>query len=154
MQNLKNYYLFDRAEELVTYISTQYGWDEKLLNCYNFYTINSGKIIFLLKGNLNITGNITQIGLPVYKGEFPRGYLSNTFLYRFGPYATKNVIEISEEDIQPLLNREGIIIRDNYSGSGPQIVKIGHRILGRGWIRNGQLYLDASKIWRQNLLGL
>ncbi len=94
---------------------------------------------------------ITQIGLPAYKGDFPRGYITNAFIYRFGGAATRNVIDVDRKHLPILLNREGVHI-DNLTTSGYRIITSGPHILGRGWVREEKLYMDAPKIWKQNLL--
>lgn len=135
-------------------MNDHFGFSENLFDGFYFYQLKSSRIVYMLKGELNFNGPITQIGLPVYKGDFPRGYLTNNFLYRFGQFAKKNTITVSEDSILPLINRDTISYNPDYDVKGHQIIKTQHNILGRGWVRNGMLHLDAPKIWRQNFKAL
>lgn len=152
MQNSENYKNYKKSGELVEYLKNNFGFTEDFFNNVNFYTLENGNIVYMLNNELKYSEKITQIGLPVFKGEFPRGYVTNTFIYRFGKLASKNVIEVKEESILSLVNREGVKVLEASNSKGHHIVKSGNKILGRGWVRDGLLYLDAPKIWRQNLL--
>jgi hypothetical protein len=149
LQNLKNFEKTDHADELCNYFIKQFGLAINFFEEFDLYELKNTKIIYMLRRQFVDFFEITQIGLPVYKGDFPGGYPTNAFIYRFGQLATKNVVLIKDENLQPLLKREGVA----YSSTtlGPQIVRTKKHIIGRGWTRNGRLYLDAPKIWKQNL---
>ena len=151
LQNSENYNEYINYEELIEYFVKQYGFSKYIFDDYKFYQISKTKIIYMVqKFNISFS-NITQIGLSVYKGDFPNGYPTNAFLYRFGKYATKNIISIEIDNLPILLDREGIKYFPNHPTFGPQILKTENNIIGRGWTRDGLLYLDAQKIWKQNL---
>ncbi len=151
LQNSEKISLCLRSEELTEYLTDHFGFHEKLLQSYGFYELPGNRIIFMSnQRDIIFSDKITQIGLPAYKGDFPRGYITNAFIYRFGGAATRNVVEVDRHHLPILLNRQGIHI-DNLTNSGYRIITSGPYILGRGWVRGEKLYMDAPKIWKQNL---
>jgi len=152
LQNSENYKPYEQSIELVEFLKNQFGFPDDLFVGKSFYTIENSNIVYMLNSELDFHYKVTQIGIPVFKGEFPKGYVTNNFIYRYGKLAKKNVIEVDDNSIMTLLNREGISLSEENCSKGHHILKSGQKILGRGWIREGMLYFDGSKIWRQNLL--
>jgi len=150
--NSENYKEYASATELIEYLILQYGLPDNSFEKYYFFQINKNKNIYMTTQGEFAYTNITQIGLPIYKGDFPKGYPTNAFIYRFGKKARKNVITINEKELTTLLNREGVPYTAPEVNSGAQIIKTPNNIIGRGWTRQGLLYLDTPKIWIQNLL--
>ena len=150
-QNSENYSAYDKTAELLDFIDEQFDIPQKIFGDCKFFTLENTNIVYLCNSEILPLKNLRQIGLAIYKGDFPRGYLTNAFVYRFGRYARKNVIEVKKDRLEALINREGINLPAGDYEKGHWIVKSDHRILGRGWVREGQLYLDVPKIWRQNI---
>ena len=153
LQNSEKCRPYPQDQELKDFLTQQFGFYPDLLAAYYFYDSLENNILFLSnQPEIPRTTNITQIGLPAYKGIYPRGYVTNAFIYRFGKHAVRNVIDINTSLLPALLNREGLPLEKKIDHSGHQIIRSGKYILGRGWLRDGNLYMDAPKIWKQNLL--
>lgn len=151
-QNSGNCKVFEASAQLIEYFMTQFGLPSEIFENKSFYRLGNSTIIYMCEGKLPDLKGITQPGMPVFKGEFPKGYPTNAFIYSYGKFATSNTLEVENQDLEKLLNRDGVMYKPDLPTYGPQIVRLKSKILGRGWTRDRLLYLDASKIWRQNLL--
>ncbi len=94
---------------------------------------------------------VESMGIPVMRHPPPRGLPTTAFLQRFGHLARKSVLQVQEEAITSLMLGYSLNWCENGLRDGPFILRCGWIILGRGWIRNGNLHLDAPKEWRKSL---
>jgi hypothetical protein len=97
---------------------------------------------------------VQGLGLMAFRRPPPRGYPTSTFLRRFGAGAERNVYDVSWEAALQLMHERTLAVRDLDSHSGPWVVRCGQTVIGRGWVRESVLRLDAPKTWRHQLLSL
>jgi len=97
---------------------------------------------------------IETVGLVAFRQPLPRGYPSSAFLRRFGAEATRGCYDVDWPDALRLMHGQAIPRAPLDERAGPYVVRSPRAVLGRGWLREGQLRLDAPKMWRQQLMTL
>ncbi len=151
MPNFANYNIYVHQNTLLNYLEEHFGLRKSLFSEYELYQKDGTQRVFLFHGVLNHQQPFVSAGLPIYKGAFPRGYVTNAFIYRFGQFATKNCISVTCEHFEKLLSGDGVTLPETMNNRGYQLILLGNKALGRGWIRQGNLFMAVPKIWRQNL---
>ena len=122
LQNSENCKIYKSSQELVDYFVSHFGLSQDIFDHKEFYQMENSSIVYMSEKSIPKLRNITQPGMPIFKGEFPKGYPTNAFVYRYGNLATSNAIEVNEEDIEPLLKREGVKYNPNvptFGGTNP-----------------------------------
>lgn len=93
---------------------------------------------------------IELIGLLFMRDPPPRGFPSTSFLQRFGHLARERIIDVPESDVVALVFRDPVPLTTEMD-DGVVVVRGPHGVLGRGWVKAGQLTLDFPKSRRQRM---
>lgn len=94
---------------------------------------------------------VEALGLLMMRRPPPRGFPTTGFCQRFGGYATRNIYEFDQETALHLMAGGTLSVEPQDWQGGPYIVRIPEAVVGRGWVREGQLRLDCPKVWRHQL---
>jgi hypothetical protein len=94
---------------------------------------------------------LETVGLPLLRQPLPRGLPTTAFVQRFGHLARKNVIQVGSDAVIPLMQGKSLPWGEEVARAGPLVVNSGMGVLGRGWIKQDKLLLDAPKEWAKSL---
>jgi NOL1/NOP2/fmu family ribosome biogenesis protein len=125
-------------------IKERFGIESEVLK--GFSIVEKGDIWISSKeaSTLKIPG-ISRAGIRLVR-VFKDGYkLTTAGIQLFGKYATKNVLEISEEKLQDYLEGKDIYVGPSECEEGQVIVKCGNDYLGSGLYTKGKLKNQLPK---------
>ena len=90
---------------------------------------------------------LETLGIQVTRRPPPKAKPSTYFAQRFGRFATRNVVDLKSEQIDPFF--EGALIQTERVSdrSGYCIVRVGQVALGCGWLSKGQVRSNLPKYW-------
>ncbi|MGB9824792.1 MAG: methyltransferase RsmF C-terminal domain-like protein [Candidatus Hydrothermia bacterium] len=125
-------------------IKERFGIDEKVFD--GFSLIEKGDIWISSKEATTIkVPGISRVGIRLIR-VFRDGYkLTTAGIQLFGKYATKNVLEISEDKLQDYLEGKDIYVGPSECEEGQVIVKCGKDYLGSGLYAKGKLKNQLPK---------
>ena len=141
------------AEEVWSYLRRQFGMAPEAFSGYRLWHYPGRPTVWLAAESLvpEHEDDMETLGLPLLRRPLPRGLPTTAFLQRFGHLAGKNVIRVDEDAVIPLMRGESLPWDEGVAKAGPRIVASKPGILGRGWIKQGRLVLDAPKEWAKSL---
>ena len=128
-------------------------WGAKLKLDYAFLRNPKNRIFIIEKDIEKIESNklrINSIGMYFCEIDKSGIRLSIEGSQIIGPEATKNIVEINEEQTKKWLNGQDLEIKGNYSGF--IIIKHNNDFLGTGKYKDGKILNYVSKSRRVNLL--
>ena len=150
MQNLK---ILNSREikDLMKKLNDQWGFDSKL--DYAFLRNNNNKIFIVNKDISKIDFErlrINSVGL--YFCEISdKIRLSIEGSQIIGPKATKNIVEIDEEQAKQWIKGEDTPVNSNPENSGFQIIRKGKDFLGTGMLKDNEILNFVPKARRVNI---
>lgn len=97
---------------------------------------------------------VQGLGLMAFRRPPPRGYPTSAFLRRFGAGARRNAYDLDWEAALALMHERSLPVTALDERGGPYVLRCGETVIGRGWVRDNALRLDAPRIWRRQLLPL
>lgn len=151
----ENFEPYPGAEEVWSYLWRQFGMDPEEFPGYRLWHYPGRPTVWLVAESFipREKDGLEAIGLPLLRRPLPRGLPTTAFMQRFGHLAQKNVIRVEPEAIIPLMQGKSLFWDGETAKAGPCIVASEPGILGRGWIKQGWLLLDAPKEWAKSLEG-
>jgi len=149
----ENFEPFPGAEEFWSYLRRQFGMDPEAFRGYRLWHFPGRPAVWLAAERFvpEEEDGLETMGLPVLRRPLPRGMPTTAFLQRFGHLAEKNLIRVDQEAIIPLMQGKILPWDVETAKAGPCVVASDLAILGRGWIKQGWLVLDAPKEWAKSL---
>ncbi|MCF8030116.1 MAG: hypothetical protein K9K39_04395 [Desulfohalobiaceae bacterium] len=141
------------AEEIWSHLQGRFGMDPEGFRGYRLWHYLGRPTIWIAAESLlpDDMDDLETMGLPLLRQPLPRGLPTTAFLQRFGHLAKKNVIRVDPDAVPSLMRGESLPWEQNVAKAGPFILASHLGILGRGWIKQGRLLLDAPKEWAKSL---
>jgi len=151
----------DKVKEFLEYLSERFGIQPEIFSDYVF-SVNGERIRIFSKGILdkNLEGmNVKGIGLRAgtyfKKNNATKIKISTNFAQIFGIYATKNVIELDEDETKRYIQGNDIEKKCDVE-EGSVIIRRGEDIIGVGSYHNGIIKNQIPKAkriirWDENL---
>lgn len=133
--------------QLVAWMQTRYGIAPACVAAHQFWRRPAGKAIWIAAAAFEPPPHLSceALGVMVARKMPPGGKLTSVFLQRFGQSATRNVVRLQGDRLARFLRREAVFVGE--SPEGYQIVFAGERVLGAGFVTNGQLRSELPKAW-------
>jgi hypothetical protein len=149
----ENFEPYPGAEEVWSYLRRHFGMDPEAFRGYRLWHCPGRPAVWLAAKQFvpEQEDGLETVGLPVLRRPLPRGLPTTAFLQRFGHLAEKNVIQVDQEAIIPLMQGKSLPWDGETAKAGPCIIASEPGIVGRGWIKQGRLVLDAPKEWAKSL---
>jgi hypothetical protein len=140
---------------LLDYLDGRFGLEPMLFAEHRFWQRTGSPAIFIAHARCRpVRGVATDVlGLLALRDPPPRGYPTTAFLMRFGMQATRNVYAIDTDTALRLLRDGAIPHLDPETPKGPWIVRTDHAVVGRAWVRDGQLVGEIPKSVSMRLRG-
>ncbi|MEF8822504.1 MAG: hypothetical protein V5A14_00685 [Desulfohalobiaceae bacterium] len=153
MPSCENFEPYSGAEEIWSYLLRQFGMDPEAFRGYHLWHYPGRPTVWLAAQEFvpQQEDGLETMGLPVLRRPLPRGLPTTAFLQRFGHLAEKNMIRVDTEAIILLMQGKSLPWDVETAKAGPCVVASDLGIVGRGWIKQGRLVLDAPKEWAKCL---
>jgi NOL1/NOP2/fmu family ribosome biogenesis protein len=129
-----------QRQEILSYFETRFGIPYDIFE--SFALLDRGKVYTLLSGAAPAAAiyslKLQNAGLPMLRKMPTHLKPTTAAIQRFGPYATKHIVDISAEQVQDLL-RAGIMAYHATLDPGYVILRQAGHVLGCGLLTPGQL---------------
>lgn len=136
---------------LLDWLHARHGIDPGVFAAHRFWRRGAGApsgSIWIAAADFSPPDGYTcdTLGVRVCRSMPPAAKLTSVFAQRFGASATRHVVDLRPEQVQPFLRREAVILGDSPSG-GYEIVRAAGRVLGIGRLTDGALRSQLPKGW-------
>ncbi len=138
-------------EKVTGYFKERFGIDEKVFSGVEF--IETRKAVWMVSPdivsgeNLKLLGlkRLNYTGIRLLRKTGPNSYKPTTYgLQLIGQGATRNVIDLTKEELSELLDK-GSIALDKEDLKGFIIIRYNGLVLGCGLVKEGVLYSQLPK---------
>ena len=153
MPHCANFEPYPGAEYIWSHLQRRFGMEPELFRDYRLWHYPERPTIWLAAESLipEEIDDLETLGLPLLRQPLPRGLPTTAFLQRFGHLAKKNVIRVDPDAVTPLMRGKSLPWDQVVAKAGPFILASHLGILGRGWIKQERILLDAPKEWAKSL---
>ena len=140
-------------EEIWSHLQRRFDMNPESFRSYRLWHYPERPTIWLAAESLipEAMDDLETMGLPLLRQPLPRGLPTTAFLQRFGHLAKKNVIRVDSDAVIPLMQGKSLPWNQGMDKAGPFVLASHLGILGRGWIKQERLLLDAPKEWAKSL---
>ncbi|NPB03370.1 MAG: hypothetical protein GXO39_03010 [Thermotogae bacterium] len=128
-------------EQVLKYVKERFGIPRNAFRGFRFF--QRGRDVWIVSEDVPDLRYVNRAGLRFARGGTKNPKLTTTAIQIFGRFATKNVVDINEEQLESFLKGEDLVVGTlNGISKGQVIVRYGSDPLGSG------LY-DGNKIKNQ-----
>ncbi len=150
-QNLTAFEPYPDVERLLEWLEGRYGIESAVFDQYRFWHRPPSPAIWV--AHVKCTPcclHLESLGLTALRMPPPRGMLCNVFAQKFGAFATKHVVILTETQAARYLARETVLLEQDTSlTQGFVIVRRADRVLGCGKVTAHSLESELPRAWIQ-----